>query len=264
MNPRIALPMLLLAVSARAAGLYTETFEGSAGGWGGEAGSSMTVTNAATGGNPDGCLLGSYAAIFGPPPPGSQAWVATGAVEAAAFTGDYVAAGAQLMGFDFLAADVLPSAAFLDIYSGTNLPIRHSFQERILHTGAWHAIRISLASPQAGQWVGNTLKFSDILANVTRVEILLTRNGGDAQVYRLDNIFLDRLPEAADPMTAATGSVTVAWQSLRTNDDYRVESATNLLSADWVTRETFAATSSVHAFTFPATNALEFLRIVAE
>lgn len=65
-------------------------------------------------------------------------------------------------------------------------------------------------------------------------------------------------------MSVSSGGVSVVWQSLRTNDAYRVESTTNLNPSAWVTRETFSATSGVQVSTYPMTNATEFLRITLD
>ena len=80
----------------------------------------------------------------------------------------------------------------------------------------------------------------------TAVQIEISRREDEAQFYRLDNIFLARLPQAV-ALDAANGQVT--WQELRTNWTYRLETTTQVLDSAWATVSTFAATNGAMSVT---------------
>ncbi len=234
----LAVAGLILAVSAPAATLHTESFDTGEAGW--------TGTNRLVVESTDGVLLGRFP-DQSVPMPESGSFLATATASAGAFVGDYTGGGIQLIGFSFLAEDVPPSSALLRWSSSTSSFFR-SFASYVAETGVWHRIAISLHSRDAGQWVGGTTPaFEDSLRDVQRVEIQLARAGMAAQRYRIDDVFIDVLPAGA----GITGDGTLMWSRLRTNVAYVVQAAVDPTQA-WEDVDAFVATDRMQAWVDPA------------
>lgn len=128
----------------------------------------------------------------------------------------------------------------------------------------WHQLAVTLMSAGLDQWTGNTEIFGEILTNVTSVQIEISRGSEFAEMYRVDNIFLARLPQAV-AMDAAQGQLT--WQELRTNWTYRLEATTQVLDSAWATLTSFPATNGAMTVTdtnaAPATGS-RFYRLITE
>lgn len=244
----LALALLLIGFSAaRGASVYTETFDTSTAGWQDRDPGELVLTNETATGNPGGCLRGTFAFAGGIPPPESDAFQATGRLSSANFIGDYSSAGVSLLGFDFRATNIAPSALELRLTSigpGYTSLVFRSFSSTNLAINTWYSYAISLRDTASGQWLGNTNDFSAILTNVSKVEITIQRFGSSAQNYLLDNVYLAALPEAS-AQASETGAVQVTWSNLRTDESYRADAA-GALDSTWTTLSTFTATGSVH------------------
>ena len=228
---------------ARAAVLHAEDFADGANGWI----SSGRLTMSAT----QGTLQGTFAAQ-GFPMPESGSFVATNTSSGGAFVGDYPAAGLQLVGFSFMARDVLPSAALIR-WTGPTSSFFRSFASAITQTGVWYRVAFSLRSKEAGSWIGGTAEaFGEGLTDVRSLEIQLTRTGMAAQRYELDDVFVDALPAGA--CTHATNGTQVLWSSLRPNTAYVVEAAATP-DMTWEEAGAFTATNTLQVWPDPTANA---------
>lgn len=242
--------------SAFSVSLYTETFFDSTGGWQDRDAGKMTVTNILIGGNPGGALRGQFQLQGGPPFPDNDAFIATGRLSSASFIGDYTEVDAWVLGFDFMASNVVPSFLQVQLYSESNV-ITRLLTSAITTNNVWYSFRLSLLAADLGGWAGDTALFSSIMTNVTKVEFNLTRNAEGTQSYFLDNIFLDRVPDAVD--ITATNMI---WLHMRSGQNYRFEASTDLTSTAWTTLSSFTATSSVYEVSVPPTNSWQFYRMV--
>ncbi|HMO52549.1 MAG TPA: hypothetical protein PKE26_11550 [Kiritimatiellia bacterium] len=263
LHSHLRLLLFLLPLTALSASLYTETFSNTTGGWQDRDTGKMFVTNVLSGGNPGGALAGTFPFSSGPPSfDATDAFVATGALSTANFMGNYNEVDAWVLGFDFMAANVLPSAFHVQIYSGA-LVLTRDLGAAITQTGVWHAIKLSLLDADSGGWGGDAGQFSTIVTNVTRIEFRITRRDNQfdtpAQTYYLDNIFLDRVPDAV--LMTPTNQI---WLHMRNGASYRYQATTNLAAPDWSTLSSFTATTSVYSVTLPATNDWRFFRMVLE
>lgn len=228
---RIQQAMLVLAgasLCARGAGVHTETFSSGRMGW------TNTGTWVTAGTN--NALRGQFGSQSIPSPE-SGSWAATNTSSGGAFVGDYDAAGIRLVGFSFMAQDVLPSSALIR-WHGPSGSFFRSFLPYVTATGAWCRVAFSLADKAAGGWVGGTEEaFQTGLTNVQWVEIQVTRAGTAAQRYFLDEVFLDGLPEGTRIRFGE-----VSWTPLRTNVAYGVEVAEDPGGA-WTEADSFSATN---------------------
>lgn len=225
-------------LNAGGASIYTETFDSGAAGWS-HAGS-LAVTAEESG------LRGQFAAQGFPFPESGSFW-ADAAASGGAFAGNYSAAGVQLIGFSFLAQEALPSAALVRL-SGAETSFFRSFADAIAQTGVWYRIVFSLQSQAAGRWVGGTEPaFAEVLRDVQRLEIQITRAGMTAQRYRLEDVFLDALPAG----TEVSADGTVAWSRLRADQAYVVEAAADPTQA-WEAVDGFICESPTHLWQDPA------------
>ena len=223
--------LVLACPCAWAAAAHTETFASSVAGWTNAGSLQLGVTNQ---------TLRGFFAAQGVPMPETGSYVATNTSSSGAFTGDYDAAGIRLIGFSFMAQDVLPSAALLRWQTSTSSFFR-SFASHVATTGVWYRLAFSLTSKEAGNWVGGSSPaFNEGLQAVKGLEIQLTRAGMAAQRYYVDDVFVDSLPLG---MVDSTGGMQVRWSSLRTNVAYVVEAADDP-RAQWDAIDGFVATET--------------------
>lgn len=255
---RYGILLALLPLHVFAASLATETFFDSTGGWQDRDAGKMSVTNALGGGNPGGCMRGVFQFQMIPFPE-DDAFIATGRLASANFIGDYESVDAWLLGFDFMASNIVPSDVQVRIHSGSNTIVKTFTTNAISTTKTWYSFKISLLSAELGGWSGDTHVFSSILTNVTRVEFRITRNGENAQFYYVDNVFLDRVPDAVD-----ISSANMIWLHMRNGAHYRFEATTNLNQSNWDLIDSFTATTSVYQADIVATNDWRFFRMVME
>lgn len=221
---------------ARAAVIQTEDFTAGAAGWISSGSLVMTATN--------GTLQGAFAAQ-GFPMPESGSLAATNTSSDGAFAGNYPAAGIQLVGFSFMARDVLPSAALIR-WTGPSAGFFRSFASAITQTGVWYRLAFSLRSKEAGNWIGGTAgAFGEGLAEVRSLEIQLTRTGMAAQRYELDDVFVDALPAGA--CVHSNNGTQVLWSSLRPDTAYVVE-ATAAPDMPWEQAGALTATNTLQVW----------------
>ena len=236
---------------AQGAALFTETFAADSADWG----------NAGTGPNwihTNGSMRVSFDEQMFPMPEEAAALAAGAASSGGAFVGNYRAAGAQLIGFDFYANIENPAQLILELVSGTNTYRRNLF-DKVGPAGNTSRIAVSLVNRQAGGWdnlVGSSdASFESVLTNVTAVFVKLSRGSLVAHEYRVDNFFLDALPVAGTPQSMADGA-SLTWIGVRPGWLYHLEATTNLVnSADWTGVVTVTATNQVISLLDPsATN----------
>ena len=252
--------LLISVLNVPAASLYTETFDTTTGGWQDRDPGKMVVTNVLAGGNPGGCLRGRFP-FQDPVFPQDDAFIAVGLLSTTNFMGDYEEAEAFMLGFDFMATNIVPSEFRVQISSDTNT-IQRFLTSVISTTAIWYSFRMSLLASDRENWSGDTDQFEEILSNVTRVSFQITRNDVMQQSYYLDNVFLDRLPDAAQITGQEVDAPQIAWHNLRTNESYRIEGCVDLSQSEWYLVESFTATSSMHYTEYSTTNAFMFYRMV--
>ncbi len=213
-------------------------------------------------------MNGSFPNIIGPSLPKVDAFVATGQSASTSFVGNYADVEAYLLGFDFRANDVLPGTNGLRVNiisessSATNKILRR-LDSMISATGVWYSLRVPLVDPQVGGWENDIGQFSVIMSNVTRLEIELIQEGTGQQSYLVDNIFLDRLPEAVSVVSTNSG-VDITWLHLRAGVNYRMDVASDLIQPDWSAVSNITAASSVWVANYSSTNAAILYRVIME
>ena len=160
-----------LATMGHAAVLMTETFDSNAAGWSDRDGV-MTFSHSA------GYIQGTFT---DPGFPQTDAFrVTTGS-----FVGDYLAAGAQSLSFEFQALTVAPSDISLRLFSSTEfffIPLSPTL-------GTFNpSIPLTYSSSWFGS--GGAAEFNQLLQDVTDVQIQFTTSGPDTQIYRLNSFTL--------------------------------------------------------------------------
>lgn len=233
--------LALLARTVNAAAPATESFTSGFDGWSGTGTPSWSATT--------GLVQASFAFVPFPSPGENGALVATNTAAGGAFTGDYASAPIHRAGFDFLAVNTNPSSLTIEWIGGTNTYYR-DFSPALGPTGVWTRIEIDFTGRAAGNWGAgpeDEASFAASLTNVTRFTVRIARRGPAAQIFQLDNLFIDRLPQATGLVVDDTNSAAV-WSFLRTPADSRAPSAdyavqtSSDLPAGWTNAGTFAAT----------------------
>ncbi len=195
----------------------------------------------------------TYPASSQPPAPGQYSNLkAENGVSGGDFTGDYLAAGVKLLGFDVYAATVLPTAGFrVEIRSGTNMVFR-DVKHMITSPGTWHRIAVPLDRAAGGWLPADEDLFEDVLRSVDEVCIRAARSTTKSETYRLDNLFLGRLHGGASAWEgesgSPSGSVTWMWDDVMDGWTYRIEATTNMASGEWTPVGTVTATGDVLTF----------------
>ena len=166
------------------------------------------------------------------------------------FTGNFEAAGIELIGFRFFSATETPSSVRL-VLGGPTSVYQTVFYPTV--TGVWQTLAASLQSVQMGGWTnlnGPETDFEQVRQNVKYVAIRVDRAGATARMHGVDEIFLDRLPVAGS-LTPSTGTIfALQGEYLRTNETYRIEAATNL-AGSWSPVASMVATSRLQLFSIP-------------
>jgi hypothetical protein len=224
----------LVPFRMRAATLLTETFAGGLNGWtNGLDATKWVVTNEAA----------RVAFTFGLVPK-SASLEAGFTASGGGFCGDYAAAGVEGIGFSLVAEDLKPSVLKLEVTSGTNIFFQ-DLQPKLLMAGMTNNIFCPLIGPGIERWSGTSAEaLPESLFGITRIAIRITTSGTAAQAFRLDDVFLDRLPVAVLAESGSNHSPLITWGGLRTGTLYRIEQAA-ALEADWIAETYFTATNSV-------------------
>lgn len=180
---------LLLPAAAPAAVFYTETFDSGTAGWTDRDPGELTAGASATVGNPAGSLRGSFGTQLIPTPQTDALRAGTGA-SGGNFAGNYYADVAGFTGFkfEFYSTNVLPTDLSVRFGNGTNtFTLAVGYQVPSL--GVWYTVGVPL--DYSWGWFGGTAaQFSNTLSSVSFVEVQITRNGGTAQSYYVDNFRL--------------------------------------------------------------------------
>lgn len=247
--------LLIAALSAHAASITTETFSAGANGWVGTVAISGSWS-----------FTGGVARVVfdetGFPFPDEATLSNQAAATSGSFTGNYTAAGVELIGFRFQAATALPSDVLLSLRGGTSV-FQRSFGLAVAQTGVWYTLAASLANAEQGGWTnhsGSMAEFSAALQDVKAVSVRIIRSGATEQHYLVDELFLDHLPQQAG-LSAQGDQLSLQWTALRTETIYSLEGTTNLLTAPWTPLQTFAATNRNQRLQCPGTNAFQFFRL---
>ena len=77
----------------------------------------------------------------------------------------------------------------------------------------------------------------------------------------MDNVFLDRLPEAASVVSTNNG-VDITWLNLRSGVNYRMDVATDMVQPDWSAISNITAASSVWVANYSSTNTAILYRLI--
>jgi hypothetical protein len=250
--------------ASHAASRYTETFTSTDDGWLARDPTIMSVTNVATGGNPDSALQGFFPAE--PPPPAlppspTAAFLANGSGLSTNFMGDYHPQDLLLFGFDFNPVNELPSGFDFTIRGSSSTFLSRSFSDSLVATNTWHSFRFSFRALDA-DWFGSTNQVDTLRANATSMVFIVSRMGPLSQTYLLDNIFLDALPAGGGGATSASNTPQIVWNNLRTNEVYRVEASPDLVVPQWTVITTITAQTSTAYTDYPTTNDYRFFRMV--
>jgi hypothetical protein len=158
------------------------------------------------------------------------------------FTGNYDAAGVEMIAFRVMAPTELPSGVVL-VWGGSTAVFQRQFF--ITQTGVWVTCAASLADVDAGPWTvnqGAAENFDAARQDVRFVSVRIQRSGTAAQTYFIDDLVVDALPAGAAPPVFSGEAVTMRWDHLQTNVAYRLESATELDGA-WTVEQHLTATN---------------------
>lgn len=224
--------------STLSAQIYCETFSSSTAGWTNSGQLAMAYSN--------GALMGRFAAQF-IPVPDTGALRATNTSSGGAFVGDYAGADIWLIGFSFMAADIVPSSCAIRLFGATNSFFR-SFKSFVVQTGVWYRFAFPVTSAADGGWIGGSEEaFRSMITNVFGVQIELLRNNTNFQRYFVDDVFLDRVPEGF----AGLGlPVPISWTYLQSNRLYYVQACAELTN-EWQIVDSWVATNRTHTWWDP-------------
>lgn len=212
---------------AQGASLYTESFDGSSG-WQSTPGATVNET--------DGALRVSFPNII-PLPPASVMLLASNSASGGAFTGDFTAAGVQLIGFRFKADDAIPNSLLIELRSGSGAYSSPQLSGQVAQTGGWFHVWTALGEPG---WIGD----ASVVTGVTATTIFIRQAGSTAERYYVDDFFTDSFPVGSGIDSEATDTYSVAWTHLRPEWTYQVQSCADLTQGVWSNVSTLAATSS--------------------
>lgn len=168
--------------------VMVETFSSGNNGWVDRDAGEMAVSHQASVGSPaSAAMQGSFGAQ-GVALPQTDAWrIFTGSD----FIGNYTTMGTggiplTQIQFDLFADNVLPSDVFIRLMSGADT-FSYQFSLGSLSVDAWTTFSVNLAWSYG--WMGTSESaFNSALANVTQLDIQLTRSGTGSQLYYLDNV----------------------------------------------------------------------------
>lgn len=175
---------------ANAAVFYTSDFDEGLDGWTQQSGGPMMLDYSSEVGHPAGSLHGSFAEQTEIPVSETDSFHADSSTADGAFTGNYWldVPGFTSWSFNFYADDVLPSDLIIRFGNGVNTFVYNALPQ-VSAIDTWYTVNISLS--YAGWFGGSPTMFSNVLNNVTFVEVQFSRNGTEAQDYYLDNFSLN-------------------------------------------------------------------------
>ncbi len=162
------------------------------------------------------------------------------------FTGNYDAAGIDVIGFSFLAPNTLPASSAVELeWGGSTSVYRRGFS--VTQTGVWYTFTASLQEEDKNQWTVNKGSLSDFAAarqTVNHVAVRVARTLSVTHQFVIDDLFVAGLPGGASMVYTASNRI--SWDGLLAGLDYQVQSTTNLIASPWVTVESLTATGALH------------------
>jgi hypothetical protein len=162
------------------------------------------------------------------------------------FTGNFDAAGIDVIGFSFLAPNTLPASSVVELeWGGSTSLYRRGFS--VMQTGVWYTFTASLQEEDKNQWTVNKGSLSDFSAARQTVHHVAVRVGRTLSVthqFVMDDLFVAGLPGGASIVREASNRI--VWDGLLAGLDYQVQSTTNLIASPWVTMEALTATGALH------------------
>ena len=244
---------------------FTEAFPSNVAGWSDRDVGELTLSFDPLG-HPANALEGSFSAAI--PLPETDAIRMTTNASDAAFTGNYHPQFGLIAGwqFDFFAGDVLPSSLLLRFSDSAGNAFYRSLSDQVTAVGVWHSVFAPLDA--AADWWGSTnANYSNALHNIATIDLQITRTGGEAQVYRVDNFAVAQqlVGSGSEILTTASGNqFIIDWGGLKHGLSYEVQTATNLPATNWVSLGTFVASNSVARWmdTVNVGDARRFYRLV--
>lgn len=171
-----------------------------------------------------------------PPSPGDHATLKAGpTASSGSYTGNYVTAGINLIGFDFMAESTGPATFNLDLIYGTNR-MSVALVDRVVPSNGWQTIAVSLRHKADGPWFGpaNEGQFQTWLQDISGVEIRIVRHADQAEIYRLDNFFAVRQSAMTEMVNVGPEAMAMAWTDVLIGRQYRVEATQNLSGNEWI------------------------------
>ena len=185
------------------------------------------------------------------PDPTSYWFVGEAGASSGSFTGNYLAENINLLSFDFMAEDVVPSELIVRM-SGAEGTYFVNVTDQIMQVGVWYNIRLQIDSQNAGGWVGNGSNgYTSFLNDVSQLRFQVVKNGTATQRYRFDNISLQQRPMASQISLTVTNQAEIRWSFLTSGLTYTVQAAETPVET-WADIGTFTATSATEDFVDPA------------
>jgi hypothetical protein len=221
----LALALFVPAASVHGAQVYTESFPANAAGW----------TNGGTGASWAWSSSQDMRVSVGVGSPAVRRAVLVAEIGASggAFVGNYPTAGITHLGFDYVPETILPNEFFVRLTSSESPDPLETFINApafpSLVVGQTNRIVLDLTSLAGGPWLGaaSEQQFQFLLGHITRVQIGISLSLA-AQAHRLDNIFLDSVPQRAAMTWRADGGLELLWEPLAPSRVYAVEATMDL------------------------------------
>lgn len=182
---------------------------------------------------------------------------------APAFTGNYVQAGVETIGFRLHTADSPPTMLYLELASGTSV-----FQRVLSHPGrsGWHTFMADVAGGPGSGWMAKRGGGGDVsaaLTQVDRITLHLVRSGADTQRFVVDDVFINARPELLVEPSADHHGVIMDMATLQPGARYLIESSAQL-NGNWQEVGLWNADESFESIWWPAAqqgDELRFFRI---
>ena len=169
----------------------------------------------------------------------------------AAFTGDYVSAGIELMGFRFRSGVALPSVVFAELKTARGIYQRNV---PVSQVGVWEDVTVLLTGEEEGGWTpteDTQPPLKDALREVEGLSLVIQRSGATSRDYMVDEWYVMGLPRAGGGGLGVQGDgVRMSWGSLRAGTTYTVQESSGL-GGTWQDVSTLAATGTLNDFVLP-------------
>lgn len=248
-----AVAALFIPWPAYPAQITNESFSGGTGGWVGSGGFGGTWAWTFTGGvarvqfiNP-GIQFPDYAEL----------------VNTGAFAGDYDLAGINLVGFSFIAHNLIPGGTNVILEWGGSTSV-YQMGFTVSSTGLWYHFSASLSDAAQGRWTlrqGSMTDFPAARQSVSHVTIRVNRNGIPEHSFSIDDIFLANQPAVGLLGPTSGTSTYFRADSLLVNHAYEVESSP-AVTGTWTVIQSFIATNAMQWVAITNSGPQQFWRMV--